>query len=162
MYCLHLKGMKPGDLVLGNSVFSMGFIGGLAAAGRGFLGGEVTQITNVIHEGRLEAVQANGRGSQGARRRSGSPASPMSCARSTATSSFFRWLPASTRRMASLKQLRFSTSADGQELYCQLDAGFTPCSSCSATWPTPSALAAGSWRLKSHGARRDQGIQRRL
>src|SRR4051794_29936764 len=55
MFCLHLKGMTPGDLVIGNSVFSMGFLGSLAAAGRGFLGGEVQQITSIIHEGRLEA-----------------------------------------------------------------------------------------------------------
>src|SRR5882757_7577271 len=55
MFCLHLKGMTPGDLVIGNSVWSMGFLGSLAAAGRGFLGGEISQITSIIHEGRLEA-----------------------------------------------------------------------------------------------------------
>ena len=54
MFCLKLKGILPGDLVIGNSVFSMGFLGSLAAAGRNFLGGEVTQITQIIHEGRLE------------------------------------------------------------------------------------------------------------
>src|SRR5438132_436016 len=53
MYCLHLKGLSPGDLVIGNSVFSMGVFGSLAAAGRNLLGGEVTQITQIIHEGRL-------------------------------------------------------------------------------------------------------------
>src|SRR5205823_2965962 len=56
-YCLRLKGMTPGDLVVGNSVFSMGFLGSLGAAGRGLLGGEITQITGVIHEGRLEAYR---------------------------------------------------------------------------------------------------------
>ena len=55
MFCLHKKGLQAGDLVIGNSVFSMGFLGSLAAAGRGFLGGEVQQITSIIHEGRLEA-----------------------------------------------------------------------------------------------------------
>ena len=57
IYCLHLKGYAPGELVIGNSVFSMGVFGSLAAAGRGILGGEVTQVTQVIHEGRLEAYQ---------------------------------------------------------------------------------------------------------
>src|SRR5207244_3362613 len=57
MYCLHLKGLSPGELVIGNSVFSMGLFGSLAAAGRGFLGGEVPQITSVIHEGRLQAYR---------------------------------------------------------------------------------------------------------
>src|SRR5439155_12952241 len=57
MYCLHLKNLSPGELVIGNSVFSMGLFGSLAAAGRGFLGGEVPQVTSVIHEGRLEAYK---------------------------------------------------------------------------------------------------------
>src|SRR5437773_3746364 len=57
IYCLHLKGFSPGEMVIGNSVFSMGLFGSIAAAGRGFLGGEVPQITGVIHEGRLMAFQ---------------------------------------------------------------------------------------------------------
>ena len=28
MYCLHLKGLSPGELVVGNSVYSLGFVGG--------------------------------------------------------------------------------------------------------------------------------------
>ena len=55
MYCLHHKGMKAGDLVIGNSVFSMGVLGSMAAAGKGLVGGEVSQITSIIHEGRLKA-----------------------------------------------------------------------------------------------------------
>lgn len=29
IYCLNLKQLEPGDLVLGNSVYSMGLIGGI-------------------------------------------------------------------------------------------------------------------------------------
>src|SRR5437667_6745006 len=57
IYCLHLKNLAPGELVIGNSVFSMGLIGSLGAVGRGLLGGEVPQITGVIHEGRLQAYR---------------------------------------------------------------------------------------------------------
>src|ERR1700722_819938 len=57
IYCLHLKGMKPVVLVIGNSVFSMGVIGSLGAGFRGLVGGEVEQITGVIHEGRMEAYK---------------------------------------------------------------------------------------------------------
>ena len=57
MYCLNLKGLAPGDLVLGNSVYSMGFVGGLGAGLRSMMGGEVTQFTEVIHEGRLQAIE---------------------------------------------------------------------------------------------------------
>ena len=57
----------------------------------------------------------------------------------------------------------FTTSADGQELYCQLDAGFTP---------DPVRLRQRRLldrrgrrdhrHAQEHGARRDQGVQRRL
>src|SRR3954454_18555405 len=57
IYCLHLKGLSPGELVIGNSVFSMGLLGSLGAVGRGLLGGEVPQVTSVIHDGRLGAYR---------------------------------------------------------------------------------------------------------
>lgn len=46
MYCLKLKGLSPGSLVLGNSVFSMGFLGSIGSGlphtcwGRGHAGHE--------------------------------------------------------------------------------------------------------------------------
>src|SRR3954453_15521217 len=55
MFCLHLKGMRPGDLVIGNSVYSLGFLGSLGAAGQTLFGGEVTQFTQIIHEGRRQS-----------------------------------------------------------------------------------------------------------
>jgi uncharacterized protein YbjQ (UPF0145 family) len=55
MYCLNLKGFAPGELVIGNSVYSLGFLGSLGAGLRTIAGGEVTQVTRVIHEGRLQA-----------------------------------------------------------------------------------------------------------
>ena len=51
MYCLHLKGLAAGDLVIGNSVYSVGLIGGIGSGLRTLAGGEVTQITSIIHEG---------------------------------------------------------------------------------------------------------------
>src|SRR6185437_16214202 len=57
IYCLRLKGLRPGDLVIGNSVFSMGFIGSIGAGVNTFLGGEVSQVTSIIHEGRVEAFK---------------------------------------------------------------------------------------------------------
>src|SRR5690242_5671593 len=55
IFCLNLKGFTPGELVIGNSVFSMGFLGSLGSIGCGLLGGEVPQITSVIHDGRIQA-----------------------------------------------------------------------------------------------------------
>src|ERR1700743_3216838 len=57
MYCLHQKGMAPGDLCIGNSVFSVGFVGGIASGLRTLAGGEGTQMHSNIHEGRQRAYQ---------------------------------------------------------------------------------------------------------
>src|ERR1700685_4195054 len=53
IYCLHLKGMKPGNLVIGNSVYSMGLVGSIGAGFSNMMGGEATQVTQGITEGRL-------------------------------------------------------------------------------------------------------------
>jgi uncharacterized protein YbjQ (UPF0145 family) len=45
MYCLKLKGFAPGEMVIGNSVYSLGFLGSLGAGLRSMAGGEVTQVT---------------------------------------------------------------------------------------------------------------------
>src|ERR1700751_4792539 len=57
IYCLRLKGMTAGELVVGNSVYSLGFVGSLGATLSNVMGGEVSQITDVIHEGRQQAFQ---------------------------------------------------------------------------------------------------------
>src|SRR4051812_19157230 len=64
MFCLNLKGYSPGEFVIGNSVFSMGFASALGAIGRGLMGGEVNEITNIIHEGRIEAFDRMAREAQ--------------------------------------------------------------------------------------------------
>jgi len=125
IYCLALKGLRPGELVLGNSVFSMGLIGSLAAGFRGLVGGEVPQITQVILEGRTEAFK-----------RMASEASQRGGVGITGVTSELRHLQGNTeflsvgscvhRHPDQPETLTFSTSADGQELYCQLDAGFEP------------------------------------
>src|SRR5947209_8580052 len=55
IYCLHLKGYSPGNVVVGNSVYSLGFVGGLSAGFKSVAGGEVSEITQIIHEGRLQS-----------------------------------------------------------------------------------------------------------
>src|ERR1700730_10015346 len=55
IYCLRLKSFSPGELVVGNSVHSLGFLGGLGAGLKGIVGGEVAQVTEIIREGRLQS-----------------------------------------------------------------------------------------------------------
>jgi len=57
IYCLRLKGFEAGELLIGNSVYSMGFLGGLGANWSGLVGGEVTQVTQIVAEGRQQSFQ---------------------------------------------------------------------------------------------------------
>lgn len=126
MYCAHLLGFLPGDLLVGNSVFSMGFLGGLGSGIRTFIGGEISQYTNMIAEGRRlslqrfdqELQQAGGIGATGVT--SELIFHPGNVEFLTVGSTIHRQdgQPIST----------FTTSADGQELFCQWDAGYTPLS----------------------------------
>src|SRR5205085_8879381 len=127
MFCLNLKGYAPGELVIGNSVFSMGFAGALGAIGRGLMGGEVTEITNIIHEGRIEAYD---RMAREAEKHGGVGITGVTNELRTfhGHTEFLSVASTLHRKNATTRNetIDFSTSADGQELYCQLDAGFTP------------------------------------
>ena len=125
IYCLKLKNYHPGDLVIGNSVHSMGFLGGIGASFRGVVGGEVTQVTNVIHEGRQqsydrmlkEAEQHGGLGITGL---------TSELKHFHGNIEFISVGSCVHSEQGKSKALQFSTSGNGQELYCQLDAGFAP------------------------------------
>ncbi|MEZ6097645.1 MAG: heavy metal-binding domain-containing protein [Pirellulaceae bacterium] len=124
MYCLHLKGYAPGDLVLGNSVYSLGFLGNLGAGISSIIGGEVGQVTQVIHDGR---VQAFNRMVQEAINHGGNGITSVTSDLKTFRGNVeFLSLGSCVSHREGGEGLQFSTSSDGQELYCQLDAGFEP------------------------------------
>lgn len=126
MYCVNLLGFLPGDLLVGNSVFSMGFLGGIGSGIRTFVGGEISQYTNMIAEGRklslqrfdAELQQAGGMGATGV----------------TSELIFhpgnveFLTVGSTIHRRDGQSVAPFTTAADGQELFCQWDAGYTPLS----------------------------------
>ncbi|HLJ57892.1 MAG TPA: heavy metal-binding domain-containing protein [Chthonomonadaceae bacterium] len=124
MYCLHQKGLQAGDLVIGNSVFSVGVVGGIGSGLRTLAGGEVTQITSVIHDGRqqsyarmvAEAQRHGGIGITGVTNELIQHAGNVE----------FLSIGSCVHQEGRSEQLGFSSSADGQELYCQIDAGFRP------------------------------------
>jgi uncharacterized protein YbjQ (UPF0145 family) len=125
MYCLHQKGFSPGELVIGNSVFSMGLLGSIGSGFRTLVGGEVTQVTSVIHDGRqqsyarmvAEAQRSGGVGITGV---------SSELVQQSGNVEFLSIGSCIHREGARVEQLEFSSSADGQELYCQMDAGFRP------------------------------------
>ena len=127
MYCLHLKGYQAGDLVIGNSVFSLGLIGGLGSGLKTLVGGEVTQVTSLIHEGRSnsftrmhdEAVKHGGVGITGVTSELVQVAGNIEFLSVGSTVHAEGQAPTN-------EKLDFSTASDGQGLYCQLDSGFIP------------------------------------
>jgi uncharacterized protein YbjQ (UPF0145 family) len=125
MYCLHLKGLSPGELVVGNSVYSLGFVGGIGAGLKSAFGGEVTQITEIIHEGRR---QSYARMLEEARQRGGVGITGVT-SELRAFHGNIEFLSVASCVHAAVRQAEkvlFSTSGDGQELYCLLDAGYSP------------------------------------
>jgi uncharacterized protein YbjQ (UPF0145 family) len=125
IYCLHLKGLNPGEIVIGNSVLSLGLIGGIGAGLQTLFGGEVAQVTSAISEGRFQSYQRMVREAQqhGALAITG----VTSELRHMQGNIEFLSVGSGIQRDADGPQLGpFSTSGDGQELYCVLDAGYTP------------------------------------
>ena len=125
MYCLNLINFRPGNLLVGNSVFSMGLLGGIRTLGKGLVGGEVTAFTEMIQEGRhlsferlkSERAQNNGTGVTGINSElvfHGSNAEFLSVGSAIHSDSY--------------AGQQFTTSFDGQELFCAVDAGYSPLS----------------------------------
>lgn len=125
IYCLHLQGLAPGNVVVGNSVFSLGFLGGIGSSLRTLAGGEVTQVTSIVHEGRQKALE---RMVQDAQRRGGVGLTGVTSelVQHAGNIEFLSIGSAVHREGATAESLEFSSSADGQELYCQIDSGFHP------------------------------------
>jgi uncharacterized protein YbjQ (UPF0145 family) len=122
IYCMHLKGFAPVGIVVGNSVRSMGFIGGLTSGVRGVIGGEIPEITAIIHEGRQSAYdrmvaevrQGSAHGAVGV----------TSELRNLAGNTEYLFVGSSVRHAGSDEF--FTSAGDAQELYCHMDAGYRP------------------------------------
>jgi uncharacterized protein YbjQ (UPF0145 family) len=128
IYCLHLKGMKPGNLVIGNSVYSLGFLGSIGAGFNNIMGGEVTQITQVIHEGRLQSYQrlekeAQSHGGLGI---TGVTSELRHFHGNIEFLSVGSAVHAESGPGAANERLSFTTAHDAGELFCQLDAEYRP------------------------------------
>lgn len=122
IWCLHQKGYRPGGLVVGNSVVSLGFVGGISAGLVGTFGGELTNVTSLISEGRHKAIErmlkeANDQGAAGV-------TSVVSDLRHFA--GYLEFLSQGTALLGERAGEPFTTAASGMELYCHLDAGYRP------------------------------------
>jgi uncharacterized protein YbjQ (UPF0145 family) len=123
IYCLAQKGWAPGNIVVGNSVRSLGFVRGVTSGFRTLAGGEIESVTELISDGRhaaikrLEAEAAE----QGAHGLTGVVSDLKHI------SGLIEFLAlGSAVKGTQYKGPFFSTACSGQDLYCQLDAGYAP------------------------------------
>jgi uncharacterized protein YbjQ (UPF0145 family) len=122
IYCLRLKGLTPQGVLVGNSVQSMGLLGGLRSAFKGVVGGEVPAVTQVIHDGREAAferlvAEARQEGVSGI-------VGVTSELRGLAGYTEFLFVGSGVHSEA--KRDPFTSANDAQELYCHMDAGYEP------------------------------------
>src|SRR5262249_26965756 len=121
---LDQKGYSAGNIVIGNSIYSLGLISSVGAGLKSVLGGELAQITKLIEEGRAMAYK-----------RMLSEASSHHASGITGVTSeliyhsgYVEFLSIGSAIHANnvSDTSQFSTSANGQELFAQLDAGYKP------------------------------------
>jgi uncharacterized protein YbjQ (UPF0145 family) len=125
IFCLQKQGMTPGDLVVGNSVISLGLLNSIGSGLRTLVGGEVHQVTKIIAEGRRRSyarIQAEAQRHRGV----GITGVSSELIVHGTNVEFLSIGSCVHREVATTESLEFSTAADGQALYCQLDCGFVP------------------------------------
>ena len=125
IYCMALKQYAPGEIVVGNSVNSMGFLGNLAAGVRSIGGGEIPQVTQAVEDGRIRAfdrmvAEAKKEGAAGV-------TGVTSELRDFNGNTEFLFVGSCLRHTEDTAAIPFFTSAgSAQELYCHMDAGYQP------------------------------------
>lgn len=127
IYCLAMKDMAPGEIAVGNSVQSMGFLGAIASGFRGVVGGEIEQVSQAVEAGRQCAFdrmvgEAKAGGAAGV---TGVTGELKDFAGST------EFLFVGSAVMPGVNPAAsgfFSSAGSAQELYCNIDAGYRPIS----------------------------------
>lgn len=123
IYCLAQKGWAPGNIVVGNSVYSLGVVRGFTSGLQTLAGGEIASITELISDGRHAAIK-----------RLEEEAANQEAHGLTGVVSDLKKLGGLIEFLAIGSAVKgqgyhgpfFTTACSGQDLYCQLDAGFAP------------------------------------
>src|SRR5271170_584809 len=122
IYCMRLKGLTPTGVVIGNSIQSMGLLGGVRSAFRGIVGGEIPDVTGMIHAGREAALQRMKAEAQ--REQVHGVVGVTSELRALGGNSEFLFVGSGVRADSATRS--FTSAGDAQELYCHMDAGYEP------------------------------------
>lgn len=127
IYCMAIKNYAPGELVVGNSVNSMGFLRGLGAGFKGLAGGEISQVTQAIEAGRLRAFERMTAEAQ--RAGAAGVAGVTGELKDFNGNTEFLFVGSGLHNIQPDHSAPFFSSAgSAQELYCHIDAGYQPIS----------------------------------
>jgi uncharacterized protein YbjQ (UPF0145 family) len=122
IYCMRLKGLIPSGVVIGNSIQSMGLLGGVRSAFRGIIGGEIPDVTRMIHEGRAAAYTRMR--AEADREQVHGVVGVNSELRNLGGNSEFLFVGSGVS--GGPGTALFTSAGDAQELYCHMDAGYDP------------------------------------
>ncbi len=130
IFFLERMGYRPGQLCVGNSVVALGVARGIGAGLSTLGGGEIEEVTRLVHDGRTRAYD---RMMEEARSYGGAGLTGVSFDLVNHGGNLeFITIGSTIHRKdaaegdAASDAVRFSTSADVAKLYCQVDAGFRP------------------------------------
>lgn len=123
VYCLAQKGWAPGGIVVGNSVYSLGFVRGLTSGFRALAGGELTSVTELISDGRHAALN---RMEEEAHRQQAHGLTGVTSELKRVSGLMEFLAIGSAVKGSKYDGPFFTTACTGQDLYCQIDAGYEP------------------------------------
>jgi uncharacterized protein YbjQ (UPF0145 family) len=123
IYCLAQKGYNPGNIVVGNSVHSLGLIRGITSGLKTLSGGEIGSITQLIVDGRHAAI--NRLEQEAKNEGDGGLTGVTSDLRKLGNLMEFIAIGSSVRSVTNTGPF-FSTACSGQDLFCQIDSGYEP------------------------------------
>ncbi|MBV9576890.1 MAG: heavy metal-binding domain-containing protein [Gammaproteobacteria bacterium] len=124
IFCLNKLGFTAGQLCVGNEVVAIGALGVATSTLANIAGGEITRVTELVHEGRKAAFE---RMMQEVRAAGGAGLAGVSFDMINQGGNLeFISLGSVLHHPTSSINVFFSTSSSGQNLYAQMDAGFNP------------------------------------
>jgi uncharacterized protein YbjQ (UPF0145 family) len=123
IYCLAQKGWSPGDVVVGNSVYSLGVVRGLASGFQTMTGGELTSITELISDGRHAAIKRMEE--EAGKHQASGVTGVVSDLKNVSSMVEFLAIGSAVRNTTHTGPF-FTTACSGQDLYCQIDSGYEP------------------------------------
>ena len=130
IFFLERMGYRPGQLCVGNSVVALGVSKGIGAGLSTLGGGEIEEVTRLVHDGRSRAYERMMNEAQ-AYGGIGLTGVSFDLVNHGGNLEFITMGSTIHKKdgageAAAADEVRFSTSADVAKLFCQVDAGFRP------------------------------------